>query len=144
MKQVVIENPILNSPFKEPRRHFRFADEGITNEIIEARRTSSYFIPIPRPKKKSSTQTKFFETGWTADRIEENHFINQAWRKLGMWRAGGYAGVTKTTVRLLEYWTNYYAQSDIVPPHLLVELERAKTYLRDLRVTILHHPIQQA
>ncbi len=26
---VVIENPILNSPFIEPARHFRFSDEGI-------------------------------------------------------------------------------------------------------------------
>lgn len=38
MSQVVIENPVINSPFDEPRRHFRFTDEGITNEIVEARR----------------------------------------------------------------------------------------------------------
>src|ERR1017187_8022083 len=44
MKQVVIENPIINSPFEEPRRHFRFTDEGITNEIVGKRRSSSYFI----------------------------------------------------------------------------------------------------
>lgn len=30
----VIENPILNSPFREPTRHFRFDGEGITNEIL--------------------------------------------------------------------------------------------------------------
>jgi type III restriction enzyme len=30
MKQVVIENPILNYPFTEPTRHFKFSDEGIT------------------------------------------------------------------------------------------------------------------
>ena len=28
MRQVVIENPIINSPFNEPTRHFRFTDEG--------------------------------------------------------------------------------------------------------------------
>ena len=33
MSQVVIENPIINSPFDEPTRHFRFSDEGITDEI---------------------------------------------------------------------------------------------------------------
>ena len=33
MSQVVIENPILNSPFDEPTRHFRFSDEGITDEV---------------------------------------------------------------------------------------------------------------
>jgi type III restriction enzyme len=52
MPQVVIENPVINSPFEEPQRHFRFTDDGITNEIIDARRISSYFIPIPQPKKR--------------------------------------------------------------------------------------------
>ena len=55
MPQIVIENPVLNSPFDEPKRHFRFDEDGITNEIVEARRVSSYFVPIPRPKKKSPT-----------------------------------------------------------------------------------------
>lgn len=49
MKQVVIENPILNSPFVEPARYFKFSEEGITDEVVEARRVSSYFIPIARP-----------------------------------------------------------------------------------------------
>lgn len=33
MSQVAIENPVINSPFEEPRRHFRFTDDGITDEI---------------------------------------------------------------------------------------------------------------
>jgi type III restriction enzyme len=28
MSQVVIVNPIMNSPFDEPTRHFQFSDEG--------------------------------------------------------------------------------------------------------------------
>ena len=52
MSQVVIENPIINSPFDEPTRHFRFTDEGITNEIVDGRRTSSYFVPIARPEEE--------------------------------------------------------------------------------------------
>ena len=32
MTQVIIENPILNSPYLEPTRHFMFSDEGISNE----------------------------------------------------------------------------------------------------------------
>ena len=35
-KPVVIENPILNSPYREPGRHFKFSDEEITNEIVES------------------------------------------------------------------------------------------------------------
>lgn len=103
MKQVVIENPILNSPYNEPRRHFRFSEEGITNEIVEARRVSSYFVPIPQAKKKNPRQLSF-ETEWTSDRIEENRFINQIRERIAIWRKGGYVGVTRTTARLLEYW----------------------------------------
>jgi type III restriction enzyme len=32
VKQVVIENPVINSPFREPDRHFKFTDEGISGE----------------------------------------------------------------------------------------------------------------
>jgi type III restriction enzyme len=35
---VIIENPVINSPFAEPLRHFRFDDDGITNEIVSSRR----------------------------------------------------------------------------------------------------------
>ena len=34
MREVVIENPVINSAFSEPRRHFQFDDDGITDEIV--------------------------------------------------------------------------------------------------------------
>ena len=103
LKQVVIENPVLNSPFEEPKRHFRFTEDGITDEIVEERRISQYFVPIPRAKKKSPKQLSF-ETEWTADRVEENKDINRIRERVAIWRKGGYVGITKTTSRLLEYW----------------------------------------
>jgi type III restriction enzyme len=105
MSQVVIENPIINSPYDEPTRHFGFTDEGITDEILDGRRPSSYFIPIARPKKKGARQL-YFDTDWTRDRIEENKRVNDIRRRVGMWRTGGYLGVTPTTARLLAYWTD--------------------------------------
>jgi len=36
----LIENPVINSPFEELRRHFRFDDDGITDEIEPGRRLS--------------------------------------------------------------------------------------------------------
>ena len=104
MSDVVIENPVINSPFREPKRHFKFGDEGITDEIIDRRRRSSYFIPIAQPKKKSRQLT--FESEWTRDRIKENDEINRIRARVELWREGGYAGATKMTRRLLEYWTN--------------------------------------
>ena len=76
MRQVVIDNPVINSPFAEPTRHFRFTDEGITNQIVEARRVSQYFVPIAKPRKKGSKQLQF-DTEWTQDRIEENELVNR-------------------------------------------------------------------
>ena len=108
MKQVVIENPIINSAFSEPKQHFRFDDEGITSDIIEARRISHYFIPIAKPKKKGKTAQLELDLGgeWTLDRVEENKFINRVRERVSLWRRGGHLGVTPTTRRLLEYWTN--------------------------------------
>jgi hypothetical protein len=102
MPQVVIENPILNSPFAEPNRHFRFGERGITDEIVAGRRESSYFIPIPQARKKA--QQIAFDTEWTRDRIQENDFINKVRARVGLWRRGGLVGVTSTTARLLQHW----------------------------------------
>ena len=105
MKQVIIENPVINSPFSEPQRHFKFDERGITDEIVERRRQSEYFIPIPKPK--SSQQFEFdFGEGWTGDRLEENRFINNVRERVTLWRQGGYQGITPVTRRLLAYWTN--------------------------------------
>ena len=104
MADVVIENPILNSPFREPGRHWRFGDTGITNEVVEGRRSSSYFMPIPASKVRGKQLE--LETQWTRDRIEENRFINQVRERVGAWRSLRYPGVTPTTRRLLEYWTD--------------------------------------
>ena len=104
MKQVVIENPVINSPFDEPKRHFKFTDEGITNEIVGKRRVSSYFIPIAKPKKRGKQLV--LHTEWTQDRVEENKFINEVRAKVEKWRQGGHLGLTKTTAQLLDYWCN--------------------------------------
>jgi type III restriction enzyme len=102
--QPVIENPILNSPFDAPTRHFRFDDAGITNDIVEKRRRSAYFLPIARPKKRGA-QTSF-ETEWTGDRVLESGEINRIRDRVDAWRAGGYVGITSVTRRLLEYWSD--------------------------------------
>jgi len=102
---VLIENPIINSPFIEPSSQFKFGESGITNEVIPGRRPSSYFIPIAA-SKKSKTGQQMFDTEWTRDRIEENIFINGIRGKVRAWRDGGYLGVTPVTLQLLRYWSN--------------------------------------
>lgn len=95
MPQVVIDNPILNSPYDEPTRHFHFDENGITNQVVEARRESAYFIPIAQPRKKGKQLR--FETEWTEDRLQPNPHINRVRQRVALWRKGGYTGVTATT-----------------------------------------------
>src|SRR5450759_1155095 len=107
MGDVVIENPVINTPFDEPTRHFKFSDEGITGEVVDGRRTSSYFVPIARPKKAGGAeQPGLFDTEWTQDRIEENKLVNDIRSRVEGWRNGGYFGVTPKTRQLIEYWTD--------------------------------------
>lgn len=100
---VVIENPILNSAFAEPTRHFKFAEDGITDEIVESRRISSYFMPIAKSRKQGK---QLALADWTEDRIEENKTVNRIRERVTRWRQGGYQGVTAVTRRLLEYWND--------------------------------------
>jgi len=104
MADTLIENPILNSPYREPNRHWRFGDEGILNEVVETRRASAYFVPIPAPKKKGKQLQ--FDTEWTQDRIEPNDKANLIREKVRHWREGEYQGVTQVTRKLLQHWIN--------------------------------------
>ena len=104
MSQVVIENPVINSPFAEPGRHFRFAENGITDEIVPGRRRSTYFIPIAKPKLKNGQQQAALDLG-IQHRAEENKLINDLRVRVANWRQAGRPQTTTTTRRLLEYWT---------------------------------------
>ncbi len=80
----VIDNPILNSPFREPTRHFRFDEDGITSEIVDERRRSTYFIPIPQPKSKVAKgvpQEQLPLPGnWTSEQMQENETLTASAR----------------------------------------------------------------
>jgi len=101
---VVIENPILNSAYAEPARHFRFDDDGITDEIVDSRRISSYFVPIPAARRRGGQQS--FDIGVVQDRVEPNPSINRIRDEVDRWRRAGHGQVTHTTRYLLDYWTD--------------------------------------
>ncbi len=102
MKQVLIENPILNCPYEKPARHFKFDDDGITDEVEDFRRPSSYFIPIAAPRKKGKQFV--YDTLWTQDRAKENDDTNFIRGRVALWRDREYPDVTPVTRSLLEYW----------------------------------------
>ncbi|WP_062515686.1 BPTD_3080 family restriction endonuclease [Halobacillus sp. KGW1] len=138
MEKVIIENPVINSPYLEPNEHFHFDEDGITNEIIHTRRKSSYFVPIPSSRKKSNVfneQLNMYEDDMFESHVKEEHtFINTMREKVNKWRKGGYVGVTRTTARLLEYWNNkerdkklFYCQLEAVETAIYIA-EVAKKY----------------
>lgn len=99
-----ITNPVINGPYDEPSRHFRFDDDGITDEIVEGRRRSEYFVPVPQTKKRGAQLQ--FDNEWTLNRIEPNKFVNDIRTRVDLWRRKNYPDVTPTTRRLLEYWSD--------------------------------------
>lgn len=120
MSKVTIENPVINNPFEEPQRHFKFNARGITEKIAEGRRRSEYFMPFPKPKKQSGQAQLQFELP-DRDLREANTFINSVRTQVTAWRNSGYPGVTPTTRRLLEHWNNpeneprlYFCQREAV------------------------------
>jgi type III restriction enzyme len=105
--QVVIENPILNSPFAEPSRHFRFDEtNNITTDILPGRRPSSHVVPVAQPRARRNAEQQQLPGDFSQDVSEPNKLVNDIRLHVGRWRMGGYSGVTATTRRLLDYWND--------------------------------------
>lgn len=122
MADRLIDNPIINSPYRMPDKHFRFDNDGITNEVVPARRPSSYFVPVPAPRKRGQ-QMQLDLPELTADQIRRNDFVNEIRDRVELWRKQGRPHVTPTTRRLLEHW----ADPERDNPILFCQLEAAET-----------------
>ncbi|HRG48753.1 MAG TPA: DEAD/DEAH box helicase family protein [Leptospiraceae bacterium] len=111
------EQPILNSPYFCPTRHWELDDEGQpTGQLLEERRQAKFITPIPKPRRKSGKGNKGIEQELiyqdakglsdqeqqyeTASIIGEVRSQVEVWRNLpkSEWR------VTPETARLLEHW----------------------------------------
>lgn len=70
MDNAFFDQPILNSPYDYPARHWELDDQGQpTHKIIDARRRAEFITPIPKPKKQKGagvidlSATPFFLRG---------------------------------------------------------------------------------
>ncbi len=98
-------SPILNSPYVEPNRHFKSDERGITDEVMNARRPSSFYIPVPRQKtKQKQLDLNIADGAFGTELQKENEFINKIREKIVQWRRSSYPGITKTSRDLLMYW----------------------------------------
>ena len=119
---VLIDNPILNSPYEEPARHSRFSDEGFTDDVVQGRGRSGYFVPA----HAAPTRQLQLETHWTGDPFESRSDINEVRDLVARWRATNYDGVASTTWELLEYWSRadrerplFFAQQEAIETAIL-------------------------
>ncbi len=100
-----MNSPILNSPYKEPDRHFKSDERGLTEEILEFRRPSSFYIPVPRAKSlKKRAEQNVAEGAFGSELQQDNEFINKIRGKINEWGMLDYPGLTKTSRDLLFYW----------------------------------------
>ena len=95
MADALIENPILNSPFNEPVRHFKFADEGITNEIVDGPPQQLLLHPDRPPEEEGKAARLRHRMDAGPDRGKQERQPHPP--RVGMWRDGGHVGVTPTT-----------------------------------------------
>jgi type III restriction enzyme len=96
-----IENPVINSPYREPAKHFVFDNDGITNQTAPGRRSSEHLVPIAQPRKRGAQLTIL------APELSErraNHLINRIREDVARWRQAGHPGITSTTRTLLDHW----------------------------------------
>jgi type III restriction enzyme len=101
--QGTIDNPIINSPFVEPVRHFVTTSDGtVTGEIDARRRPSEFFVPVARPKKLSGQLT--LDAFGGPKKQQPNEIVNEIRQSVGRWRALNYPHITSTSRELLDHW----------------------------------------
>ncbi len=90
---IVVDEPIVNSPFAEPTRHYRPSGDG--DPLHEGRRPSGYTPGL---------RTRGGQTSMLEDEYVELPIVNESRRHVARWREAGYPGATRTTVDLLRHW----------------------------------------
>ena len=98
MKAHEVPEPVLNSPFEEPKEHWRISEYD-PPERRRGRRPAMYFYRPPGHEA--------LEDGVGVGTAIELKLVNRIRAKLAEWRSlalRGEGGVTRTTMELLRYW----------------------------------------
>lgn len=141
MSDLFFNQPILNSPYARPTRHWELdADGQPTQKITESRRFASFITPIPKPKKRKGAQQKeiVFDEGkglsTERQKYDQNPIINELRREVDRWREihnSSQWNVTPETARLLQHWRNHKF-SDIRPFFCQIEAVEVAIWLTEV------------
>ena len=113
------EQPVLNSPYEYPVRHWELdADGQPTQQIIDSRRTVEFITPIPKPRRRRRTpatqREMVFDEGAgvssESQQYDPTPIINELRRHVDQWRSLPNPNdwqVTPETARLLQHWRHH-------------------------------------
>ncbi len=89
----MIDRLIINTPYVEPERHWRYQRESRSFDLVEGSRPAGYVV--------ASGDSKAFDDPGIFVAIP---LVNQIRPRVRAWREAGYPGVSSITSRLLEHW----------------------------------------
>ena len=101
MATTTIPELIINSPYEEPREHWKYDPQTRTFSREIGRRPAGYVKA--RPESHSFDDPGIFV---------ELPLVNKIRPRVKAWREAGYPGVTGITKRLLEHWYEPPARED--------------------------------
>lgn len=142
MDNLFFEQPILNSPYDYPARHWELDDQGQpTQRITETRRLAKFITPIPKPRKqkgKPKQQEFVFDEGiglsTESQRYDTTSNINELRFHVERWRLNQNRQdwqVTPETARLLQHWRQH-AFSSVRPFFCQVEAVETVIWLTEV------------
>ena len=138
MSNPFFEQPVLNSPYEYPNRHWELDETGQpTQKIIERRRPAQFITPIPKPKKGKGSVAEqpdlLFGDGkdLSTEKQQYQHtaIINSVRQQVDRWRSISDPNqwhVTPETARLLQHW-RHHRFSGIRP--FFCQVEAAETVI---------------
>ena len=95
MPSATIDRLIVNSPYEEPARHWRYDRATRLFDLQEGRRPAGYVVA-------SGDAAAFDDPGV----FREIRLVNRIRDRVKVWRSDGYPGVTGITKRLLDHWND--------------------------------------
>ncbi|MBZ0155647.1 MAG: DEAD/DEAH box helicase family protein [Alphaproteobacteria bacterium] len=136
------EQPVLNSPYEYPARHWELDAQGQpTQQIIVKRRSAEFITPIPKPRKRKGVddqQQMVFDEGkglsTQKQQYDPTSIINALRLHVDRWRSIPNPGnwqVTPETARLLQHW-RHHRLSGIRPFFCQIEAVETAIWLTEV------------
>ena len=137
------EQPVLNSPYERPSRHWELDETGQpTQQVVEYRRSAEFVTPIPQPKRrKGAAQQAALVFDEAAQKLEAagqqydlTAIINGVRQQVDRWRDlpnPSQWQVTPETARLLQHW-RHHSFSGIRPFFCQVEAVETAIWLSEV------------